>query len=181
MPDDFFARPLKNSSISALALDWRYALGIDPDTVFVDIVNIVENTLPRVFPPFSLVIESSRGDDIEAFTEFDPPKITVREPVYLAAANRDGRARWTFAHELGHLTLHDSAVPMARAPIEYQRMKNLPAYASAEKQADKFAAGFLMPEAVVKRYNDPISLSSACGVSYQAAKIQLEKYRNLQK
>lgn len=181
MPDDFFARPLKNSSITELALNWRYALGIDLQEAFVDIVRILENTLPRVFPPFSLVIEPPQGDNIEAFTEFEPPTITIREPVYLAASKRDGRARWTFAHELGHLTLHDSAVPMARAPIEYQRMKNLPAYASAEKQADKFAAAFLMPEAIVRRYGDPISLSSACGVSYAAAKIQIEKIKRKQR
>lgn len=175
MPDDYFAHPLKNSSIVELASVWREALGIERTVHFVDILQILEITLPQVFPPFSLVIEADSGDDIEGYTEFDPPTIVIRESVYLAASRREGRARWTMAHELGHLMLHDSAVPMARAPAAYQRMKNLPAYASTEKQAEKFAAAFLMPDWVVRRYNTAASLSQACGVSFRAASIQLEK------
>jgi len=176
MPDEYFAKPLRNESISEVAYAWREAFGIGPYLQFVDILKIVENVLPVLFPPFSLIVEKASAlDNVEAYTEFEPPAIVVRENVYKAAVRRDGRARWTFAHELGHLTLHDSAVPLARAPQQYQRMQDLPAYASTEKQADKFAASFLMPEWIVESFSCPIALSSACGVSYQAAKIRIEQ------
>ena len=44
--------------------------------------------------------------EAEAYTEFSPPQIVVRESVYLGAANRNGRDRMTMAHELGHLVMH---------------------------------------------------------------------------
>lgn len=176
MPDEYFAKPLSNESIAEIAYAWREAFGIEPYLHSVDVVKIVENVLPVVYPPFSLVIETaSILDGIEAYTEFEPPTIVVRENVYMSAIKRDGRARWTFAHELGHLMLHDSAVPLARAPEQYKKMQDLPAYASTEKQADKFAAAFLMPQWIVESFSCPIALSTACGVSYQAAKIQLEQ------
>lgn len=176
MPDEYFAKPLRNRSIAEVAYAWREAFGIPPHVQFVDIFKMIENVLPVLVPSFSLVVEkASTLDNVEAYTEFEPPTIVVRENVYTAAVKRDGRARWTFAHELGHLTLHDSAVPLARAPEQYQKMQDLPAYASTEKQADKFAAAFLMPEWIVDGFSCPITLSSACGVSYQAAKIRLEQ------
>jgi Zn-dependent peptidase ImmA (M78 family) len=178
MQDDFYAKPLKNASIEELAETWRLALGIAESTLWVPVVQIVENIIPLILDGYAMVVEKpSRLDTVEAYTEFSPPKIVVRENVYLSALARDGRARWTFAHELGHLMMHDTAVPVSRAPVEYRKMANLPAYASTEKQADKFAAAFLMPKSVACGFNCPVALSAACGVSRQAAAIRLDNLK----
>ena len=57
-------------------------------------------------------------------------------------------------------------------------MAELPAYASAEKQADKFAAAFLMPEWLVHEFGSAEELRDACKVSMKAAQIRYEIYGN---
>lgn len=175
MPEDYYAKPLKNASIAEIAYAWRDALGVDKSILAVPIVHLVENVLPLINGAFALVVErSSALDQVEAYTEFSPPKIVVRENVYWAASEGDPRARWTFAHELGHLVLHDTAVPVARAPLNYRSMEKLPAYASSERQADKFAASFLAPRWIAANFKSAVALSLACGISRQAAEIRLQ-------
>ncbi|WP_425248551.1 ImmA/IrrE family metallo-endopeptidase [Chelativorans salis] len=112
-------------------------------------------------------------DGAEGYTEFDPPRIVLSESSYQAACRYQGRGRWTAAHELGHLVLHKSAVPLDRAPIRYSKMKELPSYASAEWQANAFAAGFLMPDWLVRDFVDASEIADFFSVSRSAAKHRL--------
>ena len=118
--------------------------------------------------------------DAEAYTEFNPPLIAVRDSIYWLASRNDGRARMTFAHEFGHLVLHPGA---AKLRIEYgnQPVKQIKPFQSAEWQARKFAAYFLLPTHVVREFGTPRELSEACHVSFQAAEIRFSETGHSQK
>jgi Zn-dependent peptidase ImmA (M78 family) len=112
--------------------------------------------------------------DAEAYTEFNPPLIAVRNSVYLLACQKDGRARMTFAHEFGHLVLHPGAAKL-RIEGGNQVDRRLKPYESAEWQARKFAAYFLLPTHIVRQFGSPRELAEACHVSLQAARIQFDE------
>jgi hypothetical protein len=105
--DDFWAPPQSLVNIEQKALAWRHALGVG-DAWAPDIARLVETKLPKLISAFALIVRPDEEmlalDNAEAYTEFDPPKIAVAEKVYWLARNHDGRARMTFAHELGHLS-----------------------------------------------------------------------------
>nr|WP_306228779.1 ImmA/IrrE family metallo-endopeptidase [Aurantimonas sp. CSK15Z-1] len=158
--------------IEQKAYAWREALSVPVDRLTPDLLNILEHELPSIFPEFVLCIEGNSADGIEAYTQFDPPSITVRNLVYENAAVHDGRARMTLSHELGHLVLHKSAVPMHRAPVKYAQLQKLPIFASAEWQANTFASAFLMPDWLVKECSSDTEVSSCFKVSLSAARVR---------
>lgn len=64
------------------------------------------------------------------------------------AVNHQGRLRFTCAHELGHLTLH------AKVRSSFHDAGDVDLYANPdriERQADRFAAAFLMPVPLLER------------------------------
>jgi hypothetical protein len=125
-------------------LDWRHALGV-PDQWAPDVVELVEIKLPKLFPTFALVVRPDvEMADAEAYAEFDPPLIAVRNSVYSLARRCDGRARMTFAHELGHLVMHPGASKL-RVETGNKTQAKIRPFESAEWQARKFAAYFLLP------------------------------------
>jgi hypothetical protein len=106
----------------------------------------------------------------------------------LEAARAPGRRRFTVAHELGHLVLHDDYVgPRVGHPIstdlaEHAGLSGGPAYPAAlryppkELEANQFAAAMLMPAARLEatRIECPLELAEMCGVSVAAAEKRLE-------
>jgi len=147
-----------------------------------DMIALLENEIPKLFGHFALVVkEDGKMHGAEGFTEFDPPKIVLAESTYLDAAEFGGRGRWTAAHELGHLVQHESAVPLDRAPSRYSSMKELPRYASAEWQANAFAAAFLMPEWLVREFTNASEIVEFFSVSRKAAQIRLDELKIAEK
>ena len=105
----------------------------------------------------------------------------------LEAARAPGRRRFTIAHELGHLVLHDgpgprfgrpepdtSAVATRRAP--HRVYPAAFAYPPLELEANAFAAGILMPlsQLPARGIWCPVQLAEACCVSLAAAEKRLE-------
>jgi Zn-dependent peptidase ImmA (M78 family) len=177
MNDDFLVPPKSAKEIETKALDWRHALGVD-DVWSPDVIDLFENKLPKVFPSYTLAVRSDQEmialDDAEAYTAFNPPVIAVRNSVYILASQFDGRARMTFAHEFGHLVLHPGAAKL-RAETASELLKRPKPFVSAEWQARKFAAYFLLPEHVVRQFSTPRDLAEACHVSFQAAEIRFQE------
>ncbi len=69
----------------------------------------------------------------------------IRESVYENAIKGSPRDRFTIAHEIGHIFLHDDlTVSFAR------NEKNIPAYKDPEWQASTFAAELLVPYSQIK-------------------------------
>jgi hypothetical protein len=175
MSHEYRVAPKSRIQIELLACAWREALGVPSSCQVPNMVSILENELPGLFSDFALVV---KPDDImdgaEGYTEFAPPRIVLSDRSYDAASNQIGRGRWTAAHELGHLVLHKAAVPFERAVGTYTKMQKLQVFESAEWQANAFAAGFLMPEHLVRDFIDPGEIATFFSVSRQAAENRIK-------
>ena len=111
--------------------------------------------------------------DAEALTNPDAMTIILRADTYDALCNPHHhgfrRARFTVAHEIGHLFLHEGFA-LARGTVQHQY------YEDSEWQADMFAAELLMPT------EECIGLSiqeiqSKYLVGYKAAKNKFESLK----
>lgn len=99
--------------------------------------------------------------------------IIIREDVYLGALNNVGRDRMTIGHEIGHFIYHSpSRIQLARTDPS----ASLPAYMDPEWQATVFAAELLVPYHLINGMTAE-EVSYHCGVSLQAANIQLRTLR----
>jgi IrrE N-terminal-like domain len=138
-----------------------------------DIISAIENGLVQHLQGFTLEVRSQKElGKIEAFTEFNPVRIVVREDIYEGAYKDDTRARFTLAHELGHLCLH-WGYPRPRLAPEAQKSNDPSAKGRVEKEANQFAAAFLMPRSVATKIDEPRRLASLCRVSDKAASYRL--------
>ena len=74
--------------------------------------------------------------------------IILSEGTYLDLFDDKPRARFTFAHELGHAVLHGEFLKLAlagRSPCKIYKRSSLRPFEDPEWQANRFAAAFLMP------------------------------------
>lgn len=183
MIEDFLVPSKSLKDIEAKALAWRDAFDI-ANAWAPDVIDIFERKLPKLFPTFTLVVcpdrEMADIGDAEAYTEFNPPLVAVRNSIYRAASHNEGRARMTFAHELGHLVLHPGAAKL-RTESNNQTDKRLRPFESAEWQARKFAAFFLLPAHIVREFSSPRQLADACHVSLQAAEIRFREVGHIRR
>lgn len=174
MNDDFKVSGRSTKDIAATALAWRDALGV-ADQWAPDIVRLFELSLPRIVSNFALVVRPDpEMGDAEAYTEFDPPHIAIRGSVYTLALHHDGRSRMTFAHELGHLVMHPGAAKL-RSEAPALTKSAVKFYESAEWQARKFAALFLVPDHIAIQFVSAQQLADCCKVSLQAAQIRFNE------
>jgi Zn-dependent peptidase ImmA (M78 family) len=183
MNDDFLVPPKSAKDIEIKALDWRHAFGVE-DTWAPDVIDLFEKKLPKLFPNYTLMVRSDEEmlaiGDAEAYTAFNPSVIAVCNSVYLAAFRNEGRARMTFAHEFGHLVLHPGAAKL-RSERAYEIVKRPRPFESAEWQARKFAAYFLLPDHVVRQFGTPRDLADGCHVSIQAAEIRFQEVGHIRR
>jgi len=179
MEDDYKAKPRSARDIGALASAWRDALGV-PDAWSPNVIRLLEIDLPKLIPQFALVVRADdEMADAEAYTEFNPPHIAVRGSVYQMALREDGRSRMTFAHELGHLVMHPGAAKLrSESAIASAQIRH---FESAEWQARKFAALFLVPDHIALQFDSANQLATGCHVSAQAAQIRFNEVSLLRK
>ena len=162
MIDDYKVDPRSAKNIELLTLAWRDRLGV-PNVWAPDMLRLLEIELPKIpkLGQFALITRSDlEMGDAEAYTEFNPPHIVVRNSVYQSARKADGRSRMTLAHELGHLVMHPGAAKLRSewAPTNTR----LKPFESAEWQANKFASLFLMPLHVIKEFTSASQLAESC-------------------
>lgn len=115
----------------AAAAAARQSLGLAPGEQIRDICGLLEATGVKVYP---LKVESDSFFGLSVGREDGGPAIVVN------SWDRISVERWIFsaAHELGHLLLHLDAFDVARTEEEQVE----------EREANVFAASFLMPDAV---------------------------------
>jgi Zn-dependent peptidase ImmA (M78 family) len=174
MMDDYKVPPRSAKGIEALTLAWRDTLGVQNNWA-PDMLRLLEIDLPRLpkLSQFALVTRSDlEMDDAEAYTQFNPPHIVIKNSIYRLAQKRDGRSRMTLAHELGHLVMHPGATKLRS---DFPAALKLKPFESAEWQANKFASLFLMPLHVVKEFTSPLQISESCQVSLRAAQIRFSE------
>jgi len=107
-----------------------------------------------------------------AYTHPDKAKIYVRESVYNSACDCNPRARFTIAHEIGHLLMHKEQEVFARSTCNNHKI-----YEDAEWQADVFAASFLINQNFVNENMTAEDIAEKFGVSLTAAQSWM-KYKN---
>jgi Zn-dependent peptidase ImmA (M78 family) len=156
------ARPRSRDEIEELAWRARAALGLRPYDK-VPVAKILERVVPELIREFELrVVDHGRLGDAEAITDFAKPIITFDVRVYDEMCRNAPRARMTGLHELGHLLLHTGQTGLAFMPRYDPRM-------DLEKQANIFAASFMMPECAFKQVRSIKEVMSRFGVSRDAA------------
>lgn len=176
MMDDFKVAPRSAKNIEELTLAWRDVLGVANQWA-PNMLRLLEIELPKLprLGQFALVTRSDEEmGDAEAYTQFNPPHIVIRNSVYRSARRGDGRSRMTLAHELGHLVMHPGAAKL-RSNFPPSLTNKPKAFESAEWQANKFASLFLMPLHVVREFTSAAQISESCQVSLQAAQIRFSE------
>ena len=168
---DFRAPAMSWAEVDAAAESVRQSFRLH-DVRYFPVVDVVEKLLANRFEEISFEIcTRAEMDGAEGLTCPRGKFVRIREDVYDEACTGGVRARFTFAHELGHLLLHtDAERPLARALCT----DHLKPFRSAEKQANRFASTLLMPARHISPLDSPEDLMHRFGVSRPAAGYRLE-------
>lgn len=160
-------KPLKTATIEAAARRCRDSF--KQAKPYINICNLIEALREMKVLDFTVVEDSELGDE-EARTYPNDKHIVISNSVYEAAADGEGRARFTIAHELGHLDLHKNQKPMfSRGDHKI--------FEDSEWQADTFASEFLMDSRLIKPNHTIEDVMRLFGVSRTAAGLKLKKLR----
>lgn len=165
----FRVPPRSRAGILATASKLRRCF-VPDNVLFFDVVRVLENVIPIAYPEFELIVMPNEDLPNElALTFPDKKQIIVREDVYKAAVLGDGRARFTMAHELGHIVLHSGIQNVYARSKEGSELRS---YEDSEWQANVFSGEILAPAHAVKDMR-VCEIMQECGVSYTVANIQL--------
>ena len=161
--------PLSRDKIIDAAVNLRTALRITNQ--MFPILTVVEVLLPQIDEEFSFEVkdEAELGNQ-HGLTRPELKEMWIRDDVYEGARKGVGRDRFTIAHELGHYLLHNEP-GLART---LKPKGSLPAYRCSEWQANSFAGALLIPTDVTLALRDPQAIAEACGVSLDAARVQIK-------
>ena len=148
MDSDYRASPLSRDDICHETQKLRNSLGISQCKA-VPIVKVIEYGLPEVIDGFNYEIVDD--DDLpgrEAETYPMECKIAISQSTYTKACHDDPHARFTLAHEMGHLFLHTpQTLSLAQ---EKDSAGELRIYEKPGWQADAFAGEFLAPMGLIR-------------------------------
>ncbi|MCU8017852.1 ImmA/IrrE family metallo-endopeptidase [Shewanella sp. SM72] len=157
--------PLSAATIEAAARKCRDLFQIKKSKV--DICRLIE-ALQQLGLVELEIVEDHELQGEEARTYPNTGRMIIKNSVYEAAAVGDGRARFTIAHEIGHLDMHRGVTP-AFSRGDHQ------VYEDSEWQADTFASEFLMDSRLIRENDSAEHLVEKFGVSYTAACMKLKK------
>lgn len=169
---DFIVPPLSWPVIDQVGLNVRQQFGLAERASF-PIFEFLERVLDQGMSTIEFLVgDRSEMGLAEGYTDQRGEFIMIREDVYRAGLDGQGRARFTAAHELGHLILHTQA-PLARA----QPGQEVKPYSRAEPQANQFASAILMPLRFFQASDTPDVVATRHGVSREAARLRIEYFR----
>jgi Zn-dependent peptidase ImmA (M78 family)/transcriptional regulator with XRE-family HTH domain len=142
----------------------------DADGIKFPIMDVLDSRLSKIFSDYQLVVlEEEEMGELEGLVIAGDPVLRLRNDVYEAACNDDGRARFTACHELGHYLLHRKVAMARTRDVE-------PIYEDSEWQADVFAGALLMSRQHAMQFESVEEAARECGMSPTAARYQLKKY-----
>ncbi|MBQ2655407.1 MAG: ImmA/IrrE family metallo-endopeptidase [Erysipelotrichaceae bacterium] len=163
------ADPLSRNDIRNYVLSIKQSLGMEKELYF-PILKFVENVLPELIPGFTFeILSKEEMGDLHGLTYPSKNLIQIREDIYRRAAEGKGRDRFTIAHEVGHLLMHDDE-NLALCRLSPGVIPK--AYEDPEWQANAFAGELLASSYLIEGMTAEM-VSEKCGVSLDAAKIQL--------
>lgn len=156
------APPLSRGEIEEIAWIARRSVGLMPFDR-VPVAKVLENIVPELIEGYEFrVAEAGELGGAEAITDAVEPIITFDVQAYRLMCREWGRYRMTGAHELGHLLLHTGQTGLAFMAKPDPRV-------DLERQADIFAAAFLMPECAFRQVKSIREATRRFGVSRDAA------------
>jgi len=134
---------LEDEDFERAAQILRVKFGID-DQLGLDVIEVL-----RKLRHYGQIVDYVRVSDIslpDAEAKYDPDKriIYLRESTYQAALQGNRRARWTVAHEVGHVALNHQRTRNRSSTLRSIE-KIAPNIRRDEAQAHKFAAALLAP------------------------------------
>lgn len=130
----------------------------------IDMLWLLEHLLPATFDDYELrILPDSKLRGVEGLTDLSKPVVSMPECTYNSLYHHEPRARFTAAHEVGHLFMHSGK------PLHYARTsKKYDPELDPEWQANVFAAAFLMPAAGLRRCSTIEQAMEKFGVGYRA-------------
>lgn len=166
----YIAKPTSRMNIRKLTSFIREILDMSGEKYF-PVVEFLEWGLPEIDPLFALeIVTPNEMKNKYAVTYPEKHLIRIQEDAYERAASGSGRDRFTVAHEIGHYIMHKpGSIALARS----QKFESVPAYKDPEWQANTFAGELLAPPQIIKGLSEK-EISMCCGVSIEAARIQLK-------
>lgn len=164
---EYVVKPMSRNEIRFIARIVR-KMQRSETTLYFDIIDFLEHTLPVLLPNFTLSIGTRlEMGDCHGLTFPDRNEIRFREDVYDGVIAGNGRDRLTAAHELFHLLIHSNdSVAFARTGTD-----NMPIYMNPEWQADAFGGELLVPSDLATDLS-VTEIAEKCGVSLKAAAYQ---------
>ncbi len=155
--------PRSRKQLEEIAANVRANLGLSAGGR-VSMQPLLEETLYDVLDDYGFQVRRDKEmGHMDGLTDDRKPIIYLKESVYHRLERGEGSARMIAAHEFGHLVLH-CGMPTFRAfSEEYQ-----PLY-DPERQANIFAAAFLMPETSFRKCVTVREVMRRFGVSQDAA------------
>ncbi|MDE2420921.1 MAG: ImmA/IrrE family metallo-endopeptidase [Gammaproteobacteria bacterium] len=167
-PHGVKVKPRSVNNIRGLALMYRRLLFKCEDNKSLNVVKSLEIILGKLGVVLIIKTMEEMGN-CEAAASPDTLELLIREDVYDALHNNDGRARFTICHEIGHLTLHEN-IALARANNGGHKI-----FEDSEWQANTFASELLMPFNICKTINSAIQVQIMYQTSYEASAYRLMK------
>lgn len=156
------APPRTREELEELAWKARSYVGLKPFER-VPIGRVLEFSLYELIDGYEFrVAEAGALGGAEAVTSASEPHITFELTNYELLCRDHPRSRMTAAHELGHLLLHTGQTGHAFLRKPDPRV-------DLERQADIFAAAFMMPECAFRKMKSITEARQTFGVSRDAA------------
>lgn len=119
----------------------------------IPIIKIVnDNMIFEELTGFRLVVDDLTPG-VLGQTDFSQNLITIPSEIFYAALAGDGRARFTIAHEVGHVWLHNNYFQgcILENKVAVANRSNIRTFEDPEWQAEAFASAILMPASMVKQ------------------------------
>jgi len=179
MAHDYSVKSRSDDEVRQISKKTREFLGV-ADQHHVDVITCAnQQHLKTEYGRKQLSLQirpnSEMGED-DGSTSFGKGIVTIaiKQSVYDAAIMGEGRARNTFAHELGHAVMHDGPT-MSRRTLGNVTPKYIKPFQSAEHQAKVFAPAFLINDAYAQTLADADEIAIAFGISLESAKIYFDQ------
>lgn len=168
MKTDFEVPPLSKSDIEGMADVVRRTF--HQHKPMLDVVRLLELGFSGVGTMLTYRIVS-RAEAGPRMGYVDPVNRTlnIREDVYEGMLKQIGFDRFTVCHEIGHALLHGHLHTLNRVSSSM----SVPAYKSAEWQANYFAGALLMPRKMLELGSSPREVAIRFGVTDSAARVRL--------
>lgn len=172
MPDtNRFVEKRSAEEIADLANMVREALQLGQERVAM--APLLELALPEIIDDYELLIlPDEQLGTAEGLTDLIKPIICLPERTYSALLAAEPRARFTAAHELGHLLMHTSS------HVHYARAEHSDPNSNPEWQANVFASAFLMPETAFRQCRTAQEAMQRFGVSFSAVRRRAKRLKH---